>query len=245
MVSIPYDVSSIPFTLLNFGAYEPIEDKLLLELVSDDSVVLDIGANAGWYTLNWQKNANNVQVFSFEAIPVIYENMVQNLILNGLPTNNAYNFALSNESGEKEFYFDTERCGASSMVNLRDTDCTRKVKCKVKKLDELVPSFGLDQIDFIKCDVEGAEKLVFEGGIETIRNYKPVIYAEMLRKWSAKFDYHPNDIIKLLAGIGYECYYFADGKLNLIETVTESTSATNFFFFDQEKHVDIIMRYSS
>ena len=53
---------------------------------------------------------------------------------------------------------------------------------------------------------------------------------EMLRKWSAKYDYHPNDIIKILKDIGYECFFLRDEKLVKINQVNEKTKATNFFF---------------
>ena len=32
---------------------------------------------------------------------------------------------------------------------------------------------------------------VFEGGSKSIELYKPIIFTEMLRKWSEKFEYHP------------------------------------------------------
>jgi hypothetical protein len=143
---------------------------------------------------------------------------------------------LSNVNDELEFFFDKERCGASSMVNLRGTKNTVNVKCTVKRLDHVFPSLGVNRLDLIKCDVEGAEKLVFEGGIETIKKYKPIIFSEMLRKWAKKFDYHPNGIIKLLATIGYDCYIIHHNNLQKIECVTDDTVETNFVFLNKSKH---------
>ncbi|WP_342228107.1 FkbM family methyltransferase [Rickettsiella endosymbiont of Rhagonycha lignosa] len=56
----------------------------------------------------------------------------------------------------------------------------------------------MTKLDFIKCDVEGAELTIYTGGINVIREHKAIIFTEMLRKWSVKFNYHPNDIIALL-----------------------------------------------
>ena len=103
------------------------------------------------------------------------------------------------------------------------------------------PSFDINKLDFIKCDVEGAEKLVFEGGLETIKKYKPIIYAEMLRKWSKSFGYHPDDIINLLADIGYHCYRYFNNKMEKIDSVTPQMETTNFFFLQQSKHKTIHM----
>lgn len=38
------------------------------------------------------------------------------------------------------------------------------------------------KIDFIKCDVKGAELLVFKGGIETLKRDRLSIFTEMRRK---------------------------------------------------------------
>ena len=63
----------------------------------------------------------------------------------------------------------------------------------------------------------------------------------MLRKWSAKFGYHPNDIINFMKEIGYQCYTITDNyKLRKIEEVTEKTVETNYFFLHKEKHTEII-----
>ena len=95
MVCLPFDKSSVPLSFLNFGSYEPDETKFLLGLVKNNDVVLDIGANSGWYTLNWLKKAQKVTVYSFEPIPILYDNLIQNLILNREQVKNAFNFGLS------------------------------------------------------------------------------------------------------------------------------------------------------
>lgn len=245
MVCIPNDITSVPHTFLDFGAYDVEETKFLMDIVKDNDVVLDIGANLGWYTLNWLKKAKDIMVFSFEPMTDIYNRLIQNLILNGQQIKNAFNFGLSNVNSKLDFFFDTERCGASSMTNLRGTNKTVNVKGTVKRLDDVFPSFGIDRLDLIKCDVEGAEKLVFEGGIRTITKYKPIIYSEMLRKWSKKFGYHPNDIINLFRSIDYECYVINNDKIEKFGYVDDDTIQTNYLFFHKKKHVDIIKNLSA
>ena len=67
--------------------------------------------------------------------------------------------------------------------------------------------------------------------------------SEMLRKWSAKFNYHPNDIIQLFEEIGYECYVIADnGMLKRFGYVNEETIETNYFFLHPEVHNTIIQK---
>lgn len=64
----------------------------------------------------------------------------------------------------------------------------------------------------------------------------------MLRKWSNKFGYHPNDIINLFTKIGYQCYVINDKKLKLFTKVDENTIETNYFFLHKQKHLDIIRK---
>ncbi len=244
MVCLPYDITSVPFTFLDFGGYDREETRFLVEIVKEKDVVLDIGANLGWYTLNWLKTGKKVTVFSFEPLPQIYAKLVQNLTLNGIPRKNAFNFGLADKNEDFDFFFDTKRCGASSMVNLRDTQDTAKVKCTLKRLDDVFPGLKVKKLDLIKCDVEGAEKLVFEGGWETIKKYQPVVFSEILRKWSRKFDYHPNDVLKSFRDIGYDCYVIDNGRIKKLPAVTEETRETNFLFLHGTKHAKLALRLS-
>jgi methyltransferase, fkbM family len=48
--------------------------------------------------------------------------------------------------------------------------------------------------------------MVFGGGEHVFTKLQPVVYTEMLRKHVARFDYHPNEIIAMFKGWGYDCY---------------------------------------
>lgn len=79
------------------------------------------------------------------------------------------------------------------------------------------------------------------GGVDFISKSLPVIFSEMLRKWSAKFGYTPNDIIKLMEEMGYGCFAVTNGAgLRECPVVDESTVETNYFFLHRGKHKNII-----
>lgn len=100
---------------------------------------------------------------------------------------------------------------------------------------------GITKVDFIKCDVEGTELFVYEGGKKTIEKYRPIIMSEMLRKWAHKFNYHPNDIINLLTELGYQCFVINENSnLKKFDKVLEETVETNYYFLHKEKHAYII-----
>ena len=167
-----------------------------------------------------------------------------NIRLNDASNLQAYNLGLSDQTGEQVFYFRPEESVSASIADLNEDKKARKVVCKIVRLDDFVSKKKL-KVDFIKCDVEGAEILVFKGAIETISKNKPIIFAEMLRKWSAKFAYHPNEIIKLLKNIDYDCFTIKDGSLKKLLKITASTVETNFFFLHTKKHESKIRKLAA
>ena len=65
----------------------------------------------------------------------------------------------------------------------------------------------------------------------------------MLRKWAAKFDYHPNDIINYFIQFGYNCFTANEGKLKIVDKVDDQTIETNFFFLHESKHSNVINEF--
>jgi FkbM family methyltransferase len=232
--------------VLNFFDYEKDESDMIESLIysgSGKKLFFDIGANIGWYSIMVAKSNRNVSVHSFEPIPKTYQSLVKNIDLNSLPNISTHNFGFSDKSGEFDFYYYPEGSGNASSANVTGRSDIEVVKCKVKTLDEYVTESNM-QIDFIKCDVEGAELFVFKGGMDTIKNSKPIVFSEILRKWSEKFNYNPNEIFSLFYNLGYQSFTVENNYLKIFGNMEESTVETNFFFLHVEKHKALIDRYS-
>ncbi|MDP3042487.1 MAG: FkbM family methyltransferase [Candidatus Omnitrophota bacterium] len=242
LICDPLDKRHILKEILNFGDYEPTELQMIKRFLKKDSVVLDIGANIGWYSINLSKSVPGGRIISFEPIPKTYEYLIKNIALNQLRNIKTYNIGLSNKAGCFNFYYNRNYTSATSLVNIIKDDNVAIVKCRVEKLDDFLKKAKIMQVDFIKCDVEGAEKFVIEGGQEVINKNKPIIFIELLRKWSAKFNYHPNSIINILKDIGYGCYIIKKTKLKRIKKITEITQYTNFCFLHKIKHSKLLIR---
>lgn len=238
------DKRSTQLEILNFGNYERNESILMYELIEPNHVIFDIGANLGWYSLNFSKLAPNGKVFAFEPLPKTYVKCQRNLELNESQNIDLHNIALSDKEGEVKFFYNEKSSGSSSMKNLLELEDTIEIKCKLSTLDSFLDLHG-GAIDFIKCDVEGAELLVFQGARNTLKVAKPIVFTEMLRKWSAKYEYHPNDIINLFKEYDYECFYSNNKHLVKINKITDETLETNFFFLHSVKHRNLIMNYES
>lgn len=236
---------SLPLYIFDTGSYEENETKIIMECVKENDTILDIGANIGIYTILLNKY-KNCATYSFEPIKYTFNLLKKNIKVNNVNAK-IYNVGLSDKNKVEKFYFNRKEIGASSMRDIRkDKENTSILKCNVMKLDDFIEKEGITNIDFIKIDIEGAELFALMGGGMNIKKHKPIIFCEMLRKWTKKFDYHPNDIINLLKSFGYVSYAIKENIIEKIYKITDDTIETNFLFLDKNKqrHKDIINKLS-
>ena len=191
MICPPGDYRVAPVEALNFLEYEPADSAMIMRLVSPETCVLDVGANMGWYSINIAKTFPSCKIHAFEPIPKTYSYLEQNIKLNQLRNIISYPFGLSSERKDLTFYFYPEGSGNASAANLSERTDAELITCHVERLDDFVKTSNL-HVDFIKCDVEGAELFVFQGAEKTLQQDKPIVFTEMLRKWAAKFGYQPS-----------------------------------------------------
>lgn len=133
--------------------YEPIETDIVKSNVKENDIVVDIGANIGYYTLLMGKLGANVS--SYEPEPQNFELLQSNVILNNFSSNvNLYNKAVSNFNGTSKLILSEHSTGQHKLDSNRFGK--RSIDVEVIKLD-------LEKIDFAKIDVEGTELHVLEG----------------------------------------------------------------------------------
>ncbi len=229
------DMRIASMEMLNFGAYDEHELNVIEKLIPENVAFFDIGANIGWYSLNLARMESQASIYAFEPIPKTFACLQKNIALNEIKNISVYPHGFSDQDDTLTFYYYPEVSGNASLANLSERPDVEQIDCQVVQLDEFMENYS-GTVDFIKCDVEGAELFVFKGGIETIKKHKPVIFTEMLRKWAAVHNYHPNEIIDLLDGVGYDCFVLNEDKLTTFSRVDEETIETNFFFLHREKH---------
>lgn len=237
--AIKKDRRVVPFTIINFNDFEKAETDMVFKLLKGEPTILDIGANIGWYSLNIASSFKKSKVFSFEPIPTTYNFLKRNINANKLENIQAYNLGMSDIKGTLPFYFYQEGSGNSSMVNVSERADIKMIDCQLSTIDSFCDSKDL-KIDFIKCDVEGAEYKAIMGGMKTLKRDLPILFIEILRKWAKKFEYDPNTLFNLLRDIGYVPFYVSNQKLIRFEFMDENTLETNFFFLHIKKHDELI-----
>ena len=249
MILPNYDHRSAPLECINFNKYEETELDVIMQMLPKKGNFIDIGANIGWHSLIIAKNFKKIKVYAFEPIKKTYKFLRQNIKLNSTKNIFTYNFGFFNKDKKISFYTYKEGSGNSSIKNLSKRKNVIRQTAHVKIFDDFINKNKL-KVDFIKCDVEGAELFVFLGAKKILSKYKPIVFCEMLRKWSKKFEYHPNEIILLFKKLGYECFKISNYvnkkkfRLKKINKITTLTKETNFFFIHKIEHLKLIKKYT-
>lgn len=161
-LSVPYKDAHVGMYLITKGEFEPLSTKVFLDLLDSSSVVVDVGANFGYYTVLGAKKSSSGRVYSFEPGKSNFRVLKKNINLNGLHNVYAEEIALGNSNEEASFREDSIHSGRS------EVDPKGKNKVQMKTLDSYADINGLDSVDFIKIDVEGYELEVLKGASNLI-----------------------------------------------------------------------------
>lgn len=144
--------------------------------VENNDIVLDLGANIGMFSCVAASKGKHV--YAFEPTPQTVSYLRKNSELYDNFTIAEY--AVSDREGECEFYINSMgannvNTGSNTMFGERigGNDAMERIKVKMITIDNFVKMNKLESVDFIKADIEGAERYMLEGAKETLKKYAP------------------------------------------------------------------------
>lgn len=143
-----------------------IESEWGIDLVEGDYVV-DVGANLGLFSCYAANNGCHVYACDPDATCIevlkkqkeIYPDNIEIVPL-----------GLSDREGTQTFY-ESSACSISSMYIPRGTITEKTIM--IDTIDNLVKRGVIKKVDYIKADIEGAERYMLQGAVETLKNQKP------------------------------------------------------------------------
>lgn len=199
------------------GSFEEAEWRFVERFLQPGMVALDIGAHHGFYALLASKKVGPYgQVIAFEPSPRERGKLLWHLRLNLCSNVYVEGFALGNQKGEAEFF----------LVNGRDTGCNslrppnvaepvKTLSVPVVMLDDYLQHRGIERVDFIKMDVEGAELEVLKGAPQLLQRLpRPVILCEVQDIRTRPWGYSAQEIMDFLQALGYRWFLpMLDGSL--------------------------------
>lgn len=166
--------------------HEEETTKLFRQVVRPGDVVLDLGANIGYFTtLAGRLVGPAGKVISFEPEPNNFRYLKRNIELNKLENIEAYQKAVSNANGSTKLFicsYDSGHHTINQLDGITAYSRGRKyqrfsIDVDMVRIDDFI-SGKISKVDVIKMDVEGAEALAVEGMRETLRNNDVKVFLE-------------------------------------------------------------------
>ena len=182
-------------SLHHYGEFSDAEVELMKQLIKPGNTVLDVGANFGALTLPMaQLVGGHGLVYAFEPQPQIYDLLYRNIKQNELENVVLYNCAVGSSCGDISIP-NLESTGSHnySGVSIGSGDMTAKLM--------IIDSLLLENVNFIKIDVEGFEREVIKGARETIKRCRPFLYVENDRPENS------SRLISDIVDLGYRLYW--------------------------------------
>jgi FkbM family methyltransferase len=187
--------------------YELLLSKGYRRFVQPGQVVFDVGAHAGLHLAQFiDLIGPSGRAVAFEPIPALAHALASKY--RSRSNVEIRNMALADKPGRSGFFVLHKALGMSGFKQRIGSDDhgTKKIKVDIDTLDRQAD--GLDRLDYIKIDIEGAEISCLRGARETVKRYRPLISVEYgmptyslfgntsmtLFEWGREHGYIPSDL---------------------------------------------------
>jgi len=185
----------LPKNNVNYYISNGLFEKGLIEwckqFCKKDQNILDIGAHSGTYTISLAEYCN--KVYAFEPQQMTYYSLCGSVALSNIRNVNCLNYGLgTTEQVGKQTLNIVSLDGGGSTLHKDQNNVLYTEEIEVRTLD----SFNIDNISFIKMDVENNELQVLLASENTLKrsNYPKILF-EMNQK--------NTDLLKFLENLNY------------------------------------------
>jgi len=221
-----------------YGDLDPSISWCIKSILRPGDVFVDIGANVGVEAIPASRLVGSEgEVFAFEPSEPVRDLLADSCVLNNLRNICILTDAVSNIDGMINFQPCTDNTGNARVVSLDDLSAGESVACT--KFDSIKALRG-KHIKLLKIDVEGHEKEVLEGAIETLKSGR--VDSIIVEIWHSNLD--STALLKLpavsiLVGLGYSIFQISR-RLSLfpcllrVNQYTRLASSADFLFIRTE-----------
>jgi FkbM family methyltransferase len=121
-------------------------------------IIFDIGGNIGITAIYLAKLFPWASIYTFEPMPENFEILQKNI--KQYENIKAFNFGLGSKNGNFKVYLSSDLENYGGVSFYPDTDGNQEesfISCEIKNINEIILKLGIESIDLIKIDTEGAE----------------------------------------------------------------------------------------
>ena len=163
----------IQATIMHFGAWEPHTSRVFERLIDPGSVVVDVGANIGYFTLLFSKLVGKKgRVIAIEPSPRITAMLEANVKRNGMENVRVVRAAVTGVA-EPVTLYEAPRTNIGMTTTRADRGFAPTTTVDGLPLNQILTPDEARRTRLIKIDIEGAEVPVVEQLLDTLDFYSP------------------------------------------------------------------------
>ena len=125
--------------------------------ISNDDVIIDVGAHIGLFALFASQFCKNGKIFCYEPIKENYKILIENIEMNQIQNIFPNNLAVTKETSRVKIFLNDDQSGHSMFIQNKNF-----VEVDSKSLSDIFIDNGIKECDFLKLDCEGAEYEIVE-----------------------------------------------------------------------------------
>ena len=200
------------------GIWEPLETKVFTRELRKGDIVVDVGANIGYYTLLAARLVGSTgHVYAFEPEPEAFALLERNVALNGYDNVTLVPKALGRESGTLQLFVAKRNRGDHRVYD--PSGKRGAIDVPVVTLDEALAQWAPAHVDFLKVDTQGAECMILDGARQTIAEHPELqIVMELTPHFLAAVGDDPRVCLERLATAGYSFVDIREWERKLVPT---------------------------
>ena len=195
---------------------EGFESNYILSKIEPGWTVIDIGANIGFYTVQFSKKVGKYgKVFAVEpSLNNVYL-LKKNILVNRLKNVSIIEKAISSKTGDGKLYLSKGHSGDHRIYNTMNK--RKYIPIQTITIDYLTKNEK--QVDLIKMDIQGAEYLSIPGMSTTLKRFPNVkIVSEFSPKLLTESGGSPDQFLDFFLNEGFSLKYFNEKNRNLART---------------------------
>lgn len=197
------------------GCYEKELTSRIKNHADRGGLFIDVGANAGYFSLLWTSCSSFNKAIAFEASPRNAPMIDHNIHLNDMQDKiTLHKMALGHQSGVCLFDLGPRELTGWGGITHHKSD--RSIEVTVKRLDDII---DLDTvIDVMKVDVEGADTWVIMGAEKLLRNKRiKVLYFEQNKPRQKDLGILESAAKEFLSELGYKVTALSDTSDDIVD----------------------------
>ena len=201
---------------LTLRVFEPSELTFFQKYCRDGMTLVDIGANVGLYTaLAIHQLDGSGRIVTFEPHPQTFSFLQKNIEANqatseACPRVDAFNMAATPEPSQAELRLNPENRGDNRLYQgtyqgkVEEWDT---LPVEGRPVDDVLADLGIDEVNFVKIDIQGYEQKAISGFRKTLtRSQNVILMSEFWPKGLREAGGGAMEYLQMLTDVGFTLY---------------------------------------